>query len=183
MHFYNWLLAPIPFGKIYKFKIWYLRKCGVVIGKNSIIGPNVLIRGFGSLIIGDNVEIRHGVCIECGSLIKIGNGCEVNFGSLLSANCGSELHIEDDVRIAHNVSLKCSTHKINFLGKSIAGDSLFKNIVIGAGSWLCAGCIILPGVKLGRRNIVAAGAVVTHDTPDNVLMAGVPAILKKNYSE
>ena len=37
------------------------------------------------------------------------------------------------------------------------------------------------GVKLGHRCIVAAGAVVTRDTPANVLVAGVPAIVKKLY--
>ena len=101
----------------------------------------------------------------------------------MSVNCGAELHIKDDTCIAHNVSLKCSTHRIDISGRSIAGKQEFKNIVIGAGSWLCVGCVILPGVTVGKRNVVAAGAVVTHDTPDNVLMAGVPAILKKNYSE
>lgn len=34
---------------------------------------------------------------------------------------------------------------------------------------------ILPGVTIGSNVVVAAGAVVTHDVPDNSLVAGVPA--------
>lgn len=39
--------------------------------------------------------------------------------------------------------------------------------------------MILPGVKIGNNVVVAAGAVVTQDIPDNVLVAGVPAKIKK----
>ena len=183
IHFFNWLLSPIPFARIMKFKVWYLRKAGVVIGENVDIQPNVRIVGVGQLVIGDNTSIRHGVIFECGTRIKIGNNCELNYGTLLSANCGAELFIENDVHIAHYVSIKCSTHKIDLTGVSVAGESEFKNIHIGEGSWLCAGSIILPGVNIGKRNVVAAGAVVVSDTEDDVLMAGVPAQKKKKYRD
>lgn len=39
--------------------------------------------------------------------------------------------------------------------------------------------IILPGVTIGRESVVAAGAVVTKSVPDHVLVAGVPAKVKK----
>ena len=100
----------------------------------------------------------------------------------MAANNGSCITIEDDVHIAHQCSIKGSTHEIDVLGhsKSIAGESKFLDIRIGAGSWLCAGCIVLPGVNIGKRNVLAAGSVVLKDTPDSVCMAGVPAKIKKN---
>jgi acetyltransferase-like isoleucine patch superfamily enzyme len=40
--------------------------------------------------------------------------------------------------------------------------------------------VILPGVTIGRHVVVAAGAVVTKDVPDNTIVGGVPAtIIKK----
>ena len=41
--------------------------------------------------------------------------------------------------------------------------------------------IVCPGVTIGNRVIVGAGSVVTHDIPDDVVVAGNPAkVIKKN---
>ena len=183
LHVYNWLLAPIPGFCIMKLKLAFLRKAGVKIGANVALQSRVYIWGCGEISIGDDVTLKSGAAIESNGCVRIGNRVEVNFGALLSANGDSKLVIEDDVKIAHFVSLKCSTHAISHANVgSVAGASRFLDIRVGEGSWLCAGSVILPGVILGKRNIVAAGAVVIKDTPDNVLMCGVPAEMKKKYS-
>jgi acetyltransferase-like isoleucine patch superfamily enzyme len=46
---------------------------------------------------------------------------------------------------------------------------------IGGGVWIGARATILPGVNVGPGTVVAAGAVVAHDVPANVLVGGVPA--------
>jgi acetyltransferase-like isoleucine patch superfamily enzyme len=48
-------------------------------------------------------------------------------------------------------------------------------IVIESSVWVGAGCIILPGVRIGTHSIVAAGAVVSKDVPPYTLVGGVPA--------
>jgi acetyltransferase-like isoleucine patch superfamily enzyme len=48
-------------------------------------------------------------------------------------------------------------------------------VVIGDGTWVGARAMVLPGVTIGRRVVVAAGSVVTRDVPDDVLVAGNPA--------
>ena len=48
-------------------------------------------------------------------------------------------------------------------------------VVIESGSFLGAGAIVLPGVRIGARAFVAAGSVVTADVPPATLVAGVPA--------
>lgn len=48
-------------------------------------------------------------------------------------------------------------------------------IVIEDNAWLGAGVIVMPGVTIGKNSVVGAGAVVTHDVPDNTIVAGVPA--------
>lgn len=53
-------------------------------------------------------------------------------------------------------------------------------ITIGDDCWLGGGVIVCPGVTIGNRVIVGAGSVVTHDIPDDVVVAGNPArIIKK----
>lgn len=55
-----------------------------------------------------------------------------------------------------------------------------ENITIENDVWIGAGAIILPGVKIGQKSIVGAGAVVTNDVPEQVIVAGIPAhVIKK----
>ena len=182
LNLYNWILRPFPFfgGRLKKI---FLRACGVNVHKSAFITSDVTVLGeCGNISIGEKTVLRHGCCLECShGTLEIGARCEVNFGTLIAANCGSKIIIGDDVHIAHNVSIKGSTHEIDVHGESIAGESKFLDIRIGSGSWICAGATILPGVTIGRRNVIAAGAVVTKSTPDSVLMAGVPAVIKKKY--
>lgn len=42
-------------------------------------------------------------------------------------------------------------------------------------AWLGARVSVLPGVTIGENAIVGTGSVVTHDVPDNTIVAGVPA--------
>ena len=53
-------------------------------------------------------------------------------------------------------------------------------VVIRRKAWIGAGAIILPGVTVGENAIVAAGAVVTKDVPNNAIVAGVPAKVLRN---
>jgi acetyltransferase-like isoleucine patch superfamily enzyme len=52
-------------------------------------------------------------------------------------------------------------------------------VIIGDNVWIGARSVVLPGVKIGNNVVVAAGAVVNKDVPDNCLVAGVPAVIKK----
>jgi maltose O-acetyltransferase len=54
-------------------------------------------------------------------------------------------------------------------------------VSIGSDCWICGNATILPGVTIGNHVIIAAGAVVTKDIPDNVVAGGVPAkIIRQN---
>ncbi|WP_390896268.1 DapH/DapD/GlmU-related protein [Propionibacterium acidifaciens] len=48
-------------------------------------------------------------------------------------------------------------------------------VTIGDDAWLGAKVAMLPGATIGSNVVVAVGAVVTKDVPDNVIVAGVPA--------
>ena len=48
-------------------------------------------------------------------------------------------------------------------------------VSIGSGSWVGQGTIILPGARIGRNVVVAAGSVVRGDVADHAVVGGVPA--------
>ena len=49
----------------------------------------------------------------------------------------------------------------------------------GDDTWLGGGVTVLPGVTIGKRCIIGAGAVVVHDIPDDSLAVGNPAVVKR----
>lgn len=63
-----------------------------------------------------------------------------------------------------------------------AGDGTVAPVVLKRGSYLGAGCIVLPGVTVGEAAVVAAGAVVTRDVPAGTVVAGTPARVVKAAS-
>jgi len=82
--------------------------------------------------------------------------------------------------IAPNVGLITENHDVNNLDK----HEKSKPIVLGQSCWIGMNSVILPGVQLGDRTIVAAGAVVTKSFPEgNCVLAGVPAKKIKELEE
>lgn len=67
--------------------------------------------------------------------------------------------------------------------QEVAGTSFARPIHIGADCWIGARATILPGVRIGRGVTVAAGAVVTKDVEDQVLVGGVPARVIRKLGE
>ena len=55
----------------------------------------------------------------------------------------------------------------------------YGKVTIKKNVWIGMGAMICPGVTIGENSVVAAGAVVTKDVPDNVVVGGVPAKIIK----
>ncbi|MBV4357845.1 hypothetical protein KTO63_11845 [Parasegetibacter sp. MAH-26] len=53
-------------------------------------------------------------------------------------------------------------------------------ITIEDGAWIGSRVTILPGVTIGEKSIIAAGAVVTKDVEPYTLVGGVPAKIIKH---
>jgi len=56
-------------------------------------------------------------------------------------------------------------------------------VIIEPHVWVGAGCIVLPGVRLGPNAVVAAGSTVTRDVPPYTLVGGVPAKVIRRLDE
>ena len=80
--------------------------------------------------------------------------------------------IGDGTFIGHNTVLATLDHDIDPDKRHLLHPA---PIHIGNKVWIGAGVVITKGVTIGDNSIIAAGAVVTHDIPANVIAAGVPA--------
>lgn len=111
-----------------------------------------------------------------GTNIRIGRNVFVNQGCHLSDIGG--IDIGDDVMIGPRVNLITSGHPVDPSARR-AGVTAAP-IRIGRNVWIGAAATILQGVTIGADSVVGAGAVVTRDVPEAVLVAGVPATVVRS---
>jgi len=141
----------------------------ISIGRNVIIRKGARLEAFGSdpnggpkLIIGDGTAIQF--YFHCGAAGRVTIGRNVLIGGRVYITDHDHSYDEPD----------CS-----------ARESLKLNIApveIGDGAFLGEGCVVLKGVRVGKRAVVAANAVVTRDVPDFTVVAGVPAKVIRSVS-
>ena len=85
--------------------------------------------------------------------------------------------IGNGVLIGHNVTLATLNHDER---PKFRQNIYPKPIKIGDNVWIGSNATILQGVTIGNGAIIGANAVVTHDVPENTIVAGVPAkIIRK----
>lgn len=113
-----------------------------------------------------------------GSNIQIGRDTWIGHDVVVFATDRAEVRIGDCCDLAPEVMLITGTHVIG-PGSRRAGASQSLPISIGDGSWIGARVTVLPGVRIGKGSVIAAGAVVTGDTDPDILFAGVPAKPRK----
>lgn len=112
---------------------------------------------------------------DFGENINIGKNVFVNHACTFMDRGG--ITLEDEVLIGPKVNLITTNHPLN---PSERRATISHPIVIKKRAWIGAGATILAGVTIGENSVVAAGAVVTKDVPDNTVVGGVPAkVIKK----
>lgn len=120
---------------------------------------------------------------------------KVTFGDNCTLNEGVFLHGEGEIEIGNNVTISAGAKLISYqynLRKwkescnceQAVKDHEKRKIYIGDHAWICAGVIILPGVRItGRGVVVGAGTVLNKDIDeDYVLVAGNPGKIIKRYN-
>ena len=123
--------------------------------------------------LGEDSKIMPPIQVNLANQVHIGNRVSIMY-NLLCMSAGG-ITIDDDVMIAANVSLISNNHDFN--ERQII---TCKPIHIKRNVWIGANATILPGVTIGENAVIAAGAVVSKDVPDNVVVGGVPAkVIKK----
>ena len=112
-----------------------------------------------------------------GNGIEIGENVFINDGAVILD--GARVIIGDHVKIGPGCQLLTPQHPIDYMLRRQTVETSHP-IEIGEDTWLGGGVIVCPGVKIGKRCIIAAGAVVVRDIPDDSMAAGNPAVVKKS---
>jgi maltose O-acetyltransferase len=126
---------------------------------------------------GKNFKVGEGVLIYSPEKLAIGNNVYLGFCSYLG---NGTISLDDNVVIGTHVSIAPSNHQ-RVDNNYRFSESLYDPISIGRGTWVCSHVVILAGSKIGSGCVVAAGAVVQGNFPDNCLITGFPANIKKFY--
>ncbi len=112
---------------------------------------------------------------DFGQFIRLGKKVFINSGCIFMDRGG--ITLEDGAFIGPNVNIITENHAEE---PGLRHSVYTKPILIKRNAWIGAAAIILPGVTIGENAIVAAGAVVTKDVPDNMIVGGNPAkIIRK----
>ncbi|MDP3758331.1 MAG: DapH/DapD/GlmU-related protein, partial [Candidatus Daviesbacteria bacterium] len=131
------------------FRLFFYALAGMKIGKGSRIHIGARFFYPANIKIGEGTIIGDNIFLDGREKLIIGNHVDIASGVMI-LNCEHDINSEDFHAISAPVEI---------------GDYVF----IGPRA------VILPGVKIGRGAVVAAGAVVTKDVPENMIVGGVPA--------
>lgn len=156
------------------------------IGENCVIGPDTTLL---HTSVGDNSVIQYSTAEKAtvGSHVTMGPFCHLRSGAVLMdhVHLGNFGEVKDSTLGEHT-----KMGHFSYIGNALIG----KDVNIGAGTITCnfdgkakhlteigdetfigSDTMLVAPLKIGKRAKTAAGAVVTHDVPDETLVVGVPA--------
>ncbi len=114
------------------------------------------------------VETRH---------IEIGDRVVIRPHTVLMADAYARIIIGNDVLIGVGVHMYVNNHRFDRTDIPIAEQGYFpsENVVVEDNVWIGANAVLLPGVRVGRHSVIAAGSVVTKPVAPFSVYGGVPA--------
>ena len=123
---------------------------------------------------GTNVSIHNKVIIKHPENINIGSNVSIHPLCYLDAE--GNIEIGNNVSIAHNTTILSSNHTWQDPATPIKyNPKSYSDVIIEDDVWIGCGVRIMGGVRIRKRCVIAAGAVVTKECKSNALYAGVPA--------
>lgn len=121
-------------------------------------------------VMGKDTNFLMGVEFRAGKNISIGSNSVINKKVLLDGR-GGKLTIGNNVDIAQETNIWTLEHDVHDdYYKAKGADVKIEDFV-----WIASRVTILPGVKIGKGAVVAAGSIVTKDVPEMTIVGGSPA--------
>jgi acetyltransferase-like isoleucine patch superfamily enzyme len=147
-------------------------------GSGVVFEPGALVFHPENIELGDDIYVGHYAILKGYHINKlsIGDGSWIGQQAFLHAAGG--ITIGRRVGIGPGVKILTSSHQL--LEQPPPGPIMdqpleFAPVVLEDGCDIGVGAIIMPGVTVGARAQVGAGAVVTRDVAPGAVVAGVPA--------
>ncbi|NMC62404.1 MAG: acyltransferase [SAR324 cluster bacterium] len=112
--------------------------------------------------------------------VRIGKGVEIGYYCLIGNVHPYNIHIEDYAVITANCVLLDHDNALHY---TFGGDVIYGKIRIGPSAFIGIASVIMPGVKIGEKAIVAPQSFVKYDVPAFTLVAGQPAKVIKSYEK
>jgi maltose O-acetyltransferase len=132
---------------------------------------------FGS--IGESFCLQPPFYCDYGKNTHIGDFVFINFNCVFLDV--SPIKIGSHVMFGPNVQIYTATHPLDAVERN-SGREGSKPIEIKDDVWVGGSVVICPGVTIGERSVLAAGAVVTKDVPPDVVVGGNPAKIIKRIT-
>lgn len=124
--------------------------------------------------VGEDVIFHHDVYVLSGQNTSLGSGVFVNRGSTLDDR--GPITVGDHTMIAAGAILTTHGHILDDFTKPLPmGGRTMAPIIIGSNTVIGFRSVVMPGVTIGDRVIVASNSVVTKDIPDRWVVGGAPA--------
>lgn len=156
MYIVNLLMSLLPNSGCQGLKTRLYRWAGVKVGSHVELFQGIKVQGIGELEIQDRAFVGHEV--------------------LFMLNEGSKIVIETSAVISSRCMLMTGFHPIVPEGERIISrEGTSSEIRIAQGAAVLAGCLVLPGITVGEKALVAAGATVAKDVLPYTLVGGCPA--------
>lgn len=122
--------------------------------------------------MGRDVNIERGAIFPVG-VVHLGDRSGLGIASQMKG----PVTIGADVMMGPEVVVFTTDHAFDDASRPMReqGMSATRPVTIEDDVWIGQRALILPGVKVGRGSVIAAGAVVTKDVPPNCVVGGNPA--------
>lgn len=130
--------------------------------------------------VGQDFGLEPPFFCDYGYNISVGDQVFFNFNCVILDI--TPVKIGDRSMFGPGVHIYAATHPLDAMTRSSLLE-FGKPVTIGDDVWVGGGAIICPGVTIGDRSIIAAGAVVTRDVPSDVIVGGNPARIIKNIAQ
>jgi maltose O-acetyltransferase len=125
---------------------------------------------FGS--VGEAVTVEPPVRCDYGFNVAVGDDFYANYGCVLLDV--RRIAFGDRCLVAPGVHVYTATHPLDAATRA-EGLEYGEPVTVGDDVWIGGRAVLNPGVTVGDRSVVASGAVVTSDVPDDVVVRGNPA--------
>ena len=138
--------------------------------------------------VGENVVVDRPFYCDHGKNIFVGDNVIINMNCTFVDN--ESIRIGSNVLIASNVQIYTSSHPVlpeaRLVEKWQEKESPFFRtyalpVEIQDNVWIGGGCIILPGVTIGKNSVIGAGSVVTRSIPENCVAVGNPCRVQRTF--